>query len=435
VASALMLAVGMLYMFAWIPVVHHRSYWATGDDLWGIFRGAHYVGWGFLGGIYTPSNGIVTFPGMPVILTPLALLSDHAHLTESYLPFIVQHPTAALILQPVELLLASTVAFACDALAQRLQVTRVRRAILCLVVAAIAWPTAAVWGHAEDALAMTFVVYAIVAMLDRKWSAFGWLLGLGIVVQPLVALLVPLFIGAAPRGQRLLLAFRSAALSAVLVGVALAGDASDTWRALFTQPTPPSMNHATPWVALAPKIVSGAAATSQHGEYLHQLGQAALIQANSRAIAEVSGGPGRLIDVLLAVVIGVYACRRAQDPVRLLWLAAVVLASRCLFEAVMTPYYLAPPLILAMVMASRRNGRTFLAATVIALEIMVFSYHHLNPWAWWLPVVIGLGAIVALGYPEDVGAPPGSVPEAHRERESPEPDSPQVEAMRVPEFT
>ena len=372
---------------------------------------------------------------MPVILTPLAMLNDHLHLTESYLPFIVQHPTAALMLEPVELLLASTVVFASDALAQRLSVSRARRRSLCFVVAIIAWPTAAVWGHAEDALAMTFAIYALIAMLDRRWAAFGWLLGLGIVVQPLVALLVPLLIGAAPRGQRVLLAIRSAALSALLVGVALAGDAADTWRALVTQPTPPSMNHATPWNALAPKAVSGAVATSRHGGYLHRLGHAAAVQTPSRAVAEVSGGPGRLVDVLLAVAIGLYVWRRPQDPVRLLWLAAAVLASRCLFEAVMTPYYLAPPLILALVMASRRNGRGFLAAAVIALEITVFAYHHLNPWAWWLPIVVGLGAILALGYPAGVCAPSGPVPEVLRGSESSEPDSPQLESRRVHEHS
>ena len=41
----------------------------------------------------------------------------------------------------------------------------------------IAFPTAALWGHAEDALAVTFALYAMVAMMDEKWAAMGWLLG------------------------------------------------------------------------------------------------------------------------------------------------------------------------------------------------------------------------------------------------------------------
>ena len=62
----------------------------------------------------------------------------------------------------------------------------------------VAWPVVAVWGHAEDVLAMTFAIYAMIAMLDGKWKKMGWLFGLGIVMQPLVALLLPLFIGATP---------------------------------------------------------------------------------------------------------------------------------------------------------------------------------------------------------------------------------------------
>ena len=51
-----------------------------------------------------------------------------------------------------------------------------------------------------------------------------------------------------------MLAVRSALLSAFLVGVAFAGNAADTYRQLVQQPTPPAINHATPWAALAPKL-------------------------------------------------------------------------------------------------------------------------------------------------------------------------------------
>ena len=248
------MASGMAFMFLWDPLVHHVGNWATGGDLWGIFRGAHYVGWGDLGGIYTNGNGIIAFPGMSVLLAPVAMISGKLHLTESYLPFYLARPTAALLLQPIELLLASTVIFASDRLAERLDVDRSRRAWLCVIVATVAWPTAAVWGHAEDALAVTFALYALAAMLDRRWSAMGWLLGFGIVMQPLVALLLPLLIAATPAGQRALLTARSTVLSIILVGLAFIGDPADTFRSLVDQPTPPSVNHATPWAAIAPRL-------------------------------------------------------------------------------------------------------------------------------------------------------------------------------------
>lgn len=129
-ASVVVLVTGMAYMFWWGPVVVHAPVWTTGGDLWGILRGAHYVGWGDLGGVYTPGNGVVTFPGMEVLLAPVAMVAGVFHLSESYGSFFLPHPTAALVLQPVELILASTVIFAADALAERLGTGRGRRSIV-----------------------------------------------------------------------------------------------------------------------------------------------------------------------------------------------------------------------------------------------------------------------------------------------------------------
>ncbi len=65
----------------------------------------------------------------------------------------------------------------------------------------MAIPVAAFWGHAEDALAMTFALYRMRAMLDGRWARCGWLLGFGIVFQPLVASMLPLIIGCAHRAD------------------------------------------------------------------------------------------------------------------------------------------------------------------------------------------------------------------------------------------
>ena len=89
-------------------------------------------------------------------------------MTESFAQIVVARPTAALILEPIELILASTVIVASDALAEKLLVSRQRRFMLSIAVAVVAFPVAAVWGHAEDALTMTFGIYAMAAMLDRR---------------------------------------------------------------------------------------------------------------------------------------------------------------------------------------------------------------------------------------------------------------------------
>ena len=112
---------------------------------------------------------------------------------------------------------------------------------------------------------------------------------------------------------------------------------------------------------------------------------------------------------MLALLVGIYVWRRPQTPERFIWLAAVCLGMRCLFEAVMTPYYLAPPLILALAIASRQGHRRFWAASVLGLETTVFAYHTLSPWAWWLPVVAGMVAVLTLGYPNKARTAPGRI--------------------------
>jgi hypothetical protein len=274
-----------------------------------------------------------------------------------------------------------------------------RRISLCVVTGVIAWPVAAMWGHAEDSLALALVLYAVIALLDRKWRTCGWLLGCAVVIQPLAALAVPLMIGATPTGQRVALAIRSVVISAVLVTVAFIGDPADTFQMVVKQPTQPTVNHATPWASLAPRVSSYILAPESHTSRSPVRGYAFHGVPTPRYLAAVSGGPGRMIDVVVALTIAVYVWRRPQNPVRFVWLVAVVLASRCFFEAVMTPYYLAPPLILGLALAARRGRLQFAGATVIAFGVTVFAYHRCGPWAWWAPIVVGLGMILALGFP------------------------------------
>ena len=396
------LVTGLAFMLFWDPVVYHHQQWALGGDVWGIWRAAHYVGWGDLGGVYTPGTGVVSLPGMPVVLAPLASLGGWLGLTETAGPLVLSHPTAALILEPAEILLSSTVLFASDAVARRLGVARRRRIALCVAIAVLAWPVGVVWGHAEDTFALALAMYALLSALDRKWVACGWLFGAAVAVQPLVALLLPLVIGASPAGQRVRTLARTLLLPGVLLVVAFAGNAADTWRAVVQQPTPPAVNHATPWAALAPVVERVTVHAQRYGQAV--IGSSGGFTTSTRhtaatTLVAVSGGPGRFAYFALALAAGLYVWRRSQSAVRLLWIATLVLGARCCFEAVMTPYYLAPPFILALVVASRSGGRRFWSAVVVALATSVFAYFHLGPWVWWLPVITGAAVVVALAYP------------------------------------
>jgi hypothetical protein len=399
--TVMVMVAGMIFMFGYGPWVLHVNAWDTGNDLWGIFRGAHFIQWGYVGGVYTPGNGVVALPGMSLLLVPVAMLSSALHLSESYPPYILIHPTAALLIEPIELLSASTAIFACDALAEHLDVSSSRRKVLCVLVALLVWPVAAIWGHAEDALAMTFAIYALLAISRKRWAVSGWLLCAGILVQPLVALLLPLFIGATPSGKRMIFAVRSLALGLILGAVAFIGNPRGTYQSLVEQPTPPQLNHATPWVSFAPKIgfVGGGRFNVVRSVVRNGVSHFHTEPKVFHGQLLVAGGPGRMIDVVLAVLVGMWVWKRPQSLLGLTWLAVLVLSSRCFFEAVMTPYYLAPPLILALCVASTQRQWKFLTASFLAIGVSIFSYVHTTTWSWWLPVVAAVGAIVFLSFP------------------------------------
>ncbi len=405
---AVVFVTGLVYTFWWNTWVHHSSSWATGNDVWGIFLGAHYVGWGYLGGIYN-QTGMVTFPGIAVILAPAALLSDWFHLSASIGQFDLPHPTSLLLIAPMELLLSGSMIVAADALAEELDAPPARRYWLVVAVGIVAWPLATVWGHAEDALVMTFGMYAMVAMLRGNWRRMGWLMGCAIVVQPLIALTLPLFVAASPAGARLRLAVRSLALSAFLVMVALIGNPDGTVSALVRQPALPALNHPTPWLAFAPRIssvtVSGLGTAPTGGAASHGVHGPVVLHGT---VVMVSGGTGRSVYVLLAVLLGLYVWRRPQDPVRLLWLAGVVLAARCWFEAVMTPYYVAPSIVLLLVLACRTDARRFAGSISVALGVSWFAYWRFAPWVWWPPIVVGLMVLVGLAHPDPAALRSGS---------------------------
>jgi hypothetical protein len=389
--SAWLVAAGLAYLLGWSLVVHH-SLWTTGNDLWGIFRAAHYVGWGFLGGIYTPSNGVNTLPGMSVLLAPVAMASGALGLTESSPTLFLYQPSAALLLQPIELLCACSVLFAADSVAVLLAIRASLRVWLIGVIAVVAWPVAALWGHAEDLLAVTFALVAIRLLLAGKSHRTGWLLGVGIVLQPLVVFLLPIGVGASAVGRRGRLVAQALGPGLVLVGIALAGNWSETYRALAEQPTPLSINHPTPWVSLAPQVGHVLVARATPSFQVERTG-------GHIAVLLVSGGPVRTIGLMFAVLAGVFVWKKRPEPVAILWLCALALAMRCYFDPVMTPYYLAPPLMVALIVAARMSRVRFGIAAIAGLTDTVFAYCRFSPWVWWLPVVGMLTVVLACGYP------------------------------------
>jgi hypothetical protein len=198
-------------------------------------------------------------------------------------------------------------------------------------------------------------------------------------VQPLVLLALPVVaVAVEPRRLPGFLA-RAAAPAALLVGMAAWANWGATWNAVTRQPNSATVNHSTAWTSLSPNLGGGM----------------------------VAGGPGRVLAIIAACGCALIAARRLgtarpclawdwQVLEDLLWWVAVALALRSVFESVMVAYYLWPVLAVSMVVASTSWQR--LVPTSAAASVVTFAsqapWH--SPWAWWLPMLVGLGVTLFL---------------------------------------
>ncbi len=121
--------VSLAYSLWWNPVVHHSQVWVIPGDVWSTFRAAHWVGWGDLGGIYGSDTQLVAFPGIAVLLAPVAMVSGALGLSESIAPIFLSQPSSWLLLGPAILLSGSTCLLAFDAMAEELGVGGPRRIV------------------------------------------------------------------------------------------------------------------------------------------------------------------------------------------------------------------------------------------------------------------------------------------------------------------
>jgi len=362
----------MCYTLFWAPVVRHHPYWITPGDLWATYRSAHYIGWGYLGGVYSAGTALVTFPGILLLLAPVAMLSGALGLTEAF-PRFVLHPTAWLLVGPFEILLSSVALFATDALAQRLGVDKVRRALLCTIQGMVLWNVSVFWGHPEDAVAVGLAIYSLLFALDGRWTGAGWLFGLAMATQPLVVLMLPVLLAMSDRQRITGFVFRSFLPIVALMATPLVAQFHSTMHAIFDQPNYPRIDHATPWTVLAPSL-----------------------GGTGKNVA-VAGGPGRVIAVFLACGLGVWVWWRRDRPDTLVWVAALAMALRCFTESVMDSFYIWPALAIGLVVAAH-SGRWRLAfGGVLAVVVTVVSDWRLGEFPWWALVTTGIILVLAAG--------------------------------------
>ena len=383
--SVVVLVTGMTYCFSWGPVVRHRAMWVFPGDIWGAYRSAHFIAWGSLGSVYAAGTRIVTFPGILLLFAPLAMLTGSLGMTESF-PHFTAHPTAWLLLGPYEILIGCSALFALDALATRLDVPAGRRLPLCLAEGVVLWPTLVMWGHPEDALALAMAVYATVFALDGRWTGAGWLIGAAVATQPLVILILPVLLAMAGRQRALALLLRSVLPAAVLLATPLIGQFHATAQVLLNQPNFPNIDHTTPWTPLAPRL-----------------------GGTGKEFA-VAAGPGRVVALFLACLIGWGARRWRHRPDLLVWAAATALALRCLTESVMDAYYVWPTLALGLVLAGSMTRWRQALMLVTALVVTVCAETYAGEWLWWSVVTGGILLVLVTAFPGRSSRVPAEVP-------------------------
>ena len=342
-------------------------------DLWGTLVATQRLVHLNLGGLYSKPTGLITFPGAAIILAPAVALADAAHLSVSQPGPHNTQPAVWLVAGPYMIALSAVALFAADALAERLRVSRSKRAFLAVASAVALVNVSVAWGHPEDAVAVGLVLYAILALSDARLGRAAWLTGAAIAVQPLALLALPIMLATVePRRLAGFLA-RAATPAAVLLGAAAAANWNATYHAVTGQPNWPAIDHPTPWTALAPHMAGGA----------------------------VAAGPLRAVAIVAACGCALIVWRRLRTvppAVRwsratlqeLLWWVALSLALRAVFEPVMVAFYLWPPLAVALVVAAPSRRRLVCTSVVVAAVTLGSQSSWRSPWGWWGFMVAGL---------------------------------------------
>jgi hypothetical protein len=393
-----LLVTGLAYSFFWYPVVHHIGAWNTPPDLWGTFRDAHYIIWDGEGQVYNANTNFVTFPGIAVLLAPFAEIQQAFHLTESF-PVFLYRPTAWYVLGPVDLLCGGILLFPLDAIARRLSMSSGRRAFATFFCAVLIFPVVIFWGHPEDTLALALSLYALLKAYDRKWLHSAFFFALAVVFQPLILLILPIALAYVPFKKWPAFAVVTVFPTALLLIPPLIQQWKPTIYAIIKQPNFPTIDHATPWLGLAPVLTPARWISSYTLHYSKPAHKFVWAPVREFVGETVAAGPGRTIALVLACLVGVWVAHRKPPFVEVIWWAAFALALRCVFESVMDPYYVVPSLVL-MVVVAFTVGKVRFVLTLVAVAVCTkTSYWHTGEWKYYLFVSVSLLAALAFSWP------------------------------------
>lgn len=412
----------LTWIMWWTPDVLHRpGGWATPGDLWSTVLASEQVVRIHLGSVYTAQTALVTFPGILVLLSPVAGLLIWARIPLGPPVTAVSYTTATPIVVPYEIVLAASALWACDEVARRLGVSRPRRAVLAVAEGIALWNVTVRWGHPEDCVALACLLFAMLARADGATMRSAWWAGAAICLQPLALLALPVLTASLRRRQLAPFLVRAALPSAVLLAAPLTAAFHSTMRALLDQPNYPLVDHPTPWLAFAPNL----------GDHVVAAGPqriAALALAVTLAIPARRAWRTRRVEAHAGAT---PAPRRESDPVADLrrspavsapalattvWWTACALSLRDMFESVMVAYYVWPVLALTLVLASTSRRRLATTSLLVVALTCWSDTSFRSEWGWWLPLVFGVGELLMVCRPR------------HADHETTAPDTSETDA-------
>ena len=408
IASAGLILVGILTTTVG-PDLGHATEWALPYDLWGTLVAATRLAHGQIGGIYAQPTGLVSLPGTAVILVPIAVVISALGLSLHIPGPFNLHPTVWLVAGPYQIALCCVELFAADALAERLGVPRWKRAVLALAGACALWSVSARWGHPEDAVATGLLLYAVLAQSRGRAGAAGWLAGAAICVQPLVLLALPMLVAMLSWRRMPWFLGRAALPSAAMLTAAGIANWTAMYSAVTSQPNSPTINHPTAWTALAPHMAGGNVAAGPFRLATIILACCCAVVVRRRFFAQPRPSSATLPEAAAvpAPDPGFPAASRLKDGewdrsvlMNVLWWMALGLALRSFFEPVMVSYYPWPPLAVALIPAATASWVRLILAGAIAAAVTAQGqgpWHSV--WAWWVPIVAGLLALLAVAWP------------------------------------
>ncbi len=357
----LAIAAGVIAPMVAEPLLGH-NYWSIPGDAWLSLQAAHYVPQGTYPLIYeagTIRGGFDAGPLLPLVLAPVAWIGTLLHLHESY-PLPRRHPSMWLVFGPYSLACAVPLLYATRSLATQLFVRR-RRAILQLAVLLIVFvPSAIVYGHYEDVLALALVFVAFRDLFTDRPLRGALLLAAAIGFKQWSLLAVPIFVVACPPSVRRRVLLRSVLPPGILMASFLALDFKYASVSLLHPPTFPRFGHPALWVSMTTSSLTSA--------------------------------PERSGAFVVAFLVA-WLIRRERDPAFIISALGCVLLARVLFEDVVHAYYLAPGIATLLMSAWTRRTGIVTKFTLGAALLLAFPFHPARL-PWWLAVYALLVAVL-----------------------------------------